>query len=248
MSKNLSQSELNVLQENLDLFSGAAPAEQAPDSEAAPARQARRPVIQRDNSRNNGSKPGQGTATTKPRKQAPAKQPQAATAGTSARRPQTRTRQPEAAHEPASASAPPTITTPDDSRHYSASGRQILGVRCSSATQAREWLITQGISIENYAIEKRDPALRNLAEALLERGVEYRTEGGTLEWFLISSEQPSSELLSLPAVELAFSVDWFENRKAHIRRLKGGDYIDACGAIADHLPLGQRQPEDLEPA
>ncbi|MYM62169.1 hypothetical protein [Pseudomaricurvus sp. HS19] len=254
MSKNLSQSELNVLQENLDLFSAAAPAPAAPEQKApdtaaaaeraaAPEPKPRRPIIQRDKSRSGN--PRQATAAIRSRKQAPAQKQQEATSETAPCDQQATAIGPAA---PAPASTTAATAAIDGSSNYSASGRQILGVRSSSAVQAREWLSGQGISIENYAIEKRDPALRNLAEALLDRGVEYRIEGRALEWFLVSSEQPSSELLLLPGVEVAFSVDWFESRKAHIRRLKGGDYIDACGAIADHLPLRQRQPETPAPA
>ena len=273
MSKNLSPSELNVLQENFDLFTGAAPAaesaSQTPDTAVQTAHKARRPLLQRDKTTKaeaqtrttSGGQPQPADAPKRPRSnkrrnaaaESRTTKPQSDMAETAKKEPS----QPDA-HKPEPYKAEPRKTeasitndTPSteparaapaalaSSSDYSATGRQILGVRSTSALQAREWLSAQGVTIENYAIEKRDPALRNLAEALLERGVEFRSEGRALEWFLISSEQPSSELLQLPAVEVAFSVAWFDEQKAHIRRLKGGDYIDACGVIAGRLPLSQ---------
>ena len=86
-------------------------------------------------------------------------------------------------------------------------------------------------------MEKRDPALKNLGEALLDLGLEYKLGSQTLHWLHLKSDQSSAEILQHNAFELVICGRWFEQEKHRIRRLKGIDYIDGCAKIAASLPL-----------
>ncbi len=114
-------------------------------------------------------------------------------------------------------------------------GKQILWVRSASLSQAKEVIEEKGITIDNYALEKRDPALRNLSATLFAKELSIHAKGEQLYSFLINSEQTSQALHQKEGIEVVFTCEWFELRKSAIRGLKGGDYIDACANLAEEL-------------
>ncbi len=86
-------------------------------------------------------------------------------------------------------------------------------------------------------MEKREITLKNVADALLDRGLAHRVDQRHLYWVLSSSEidAPTPEQQKL--IEVSINKAWFDAQKRHIRRLKGIAYLDACTSIAQLIPL-----------
>lgn len=110
--------------------------------------------------------------------------------------------------------------------------QKYIAVRLRSEHHGQIGFSLQNASVVNYALEKRDPALKNITEALYEQGLEYKVGDCRLYWFHIDDEREPDYYLNLREVELAFSREWFEAEKARIRGFSGLEYIDACTAIA----------------
>ena len=112
-----------------------------------------------------------------------------------------------------------------------------VAVRLRSQHHGQIGFSLQNANVINYALEKRDPALKNLAEALYEKGLEYSINGCNLYWFHIDDTREPSYYLNLREVEFAFTRKWFELEKARIRGYSGLQYIDACADIANNLTV-----------
>ncbi len=124
-------------------------------------------------------------------------------------------------------STPPTINSPE----------KLLAVRASSAHAAADQLSQLGINVINYSMEKRDPALKNVADALLDLELEFRIENQSLHWVLVDDERQEAQLLECNFIELVLTCAWFDGEKQKIRRLRGRAYIDACMNLARQLSL-----------
>lgn len=129
----------------------------------------------------------------------------------------------------------PTPEAPIEEHDSASSPEKYLAVRAASSTAAKDLLENDGAHVINYALEKRDPALRNVSESLLDLGMEYRINNQTIHWLLIEDELSVEDHLSKPYVEIAFSSNWFEKEKERIRQLRGIAYLDACLEIAQKL-------------
>jgi hypothetical protein len=109
---------------------------------------------------------------------------------------------------------------------------KVIAVRLKSIYHGNPGFEYQGAKVLNSGLEKRDPALRNITEALYERGVEYSIDDCSLYWFLIEDDNDCQFYLGLNEVELAFEAEWFESEKARIRGFAGQRYYSACEDIA----------------
>lgn len=86
-------------------------------------------------------------------------------------------------------------------------------------------------------IEKRDPALRNLVDGLLDRGMEFLVDGCRLFWLQIDDDNSLEYYQSLNEVECVFYSDWFEEKKKSIRYRHGASYVQGCLDLADHFEI-----------
>ncbi len=236
MAKPLTRNEIHVLQENLDLFG-----ELQPEDDTTPIGAQSAPY----------GKSGRNTKKRKVASSKPAKQAFPQTPATQdlldlpAQETSNNSAMPKI--EPENMDSKPETTMaeqanqPEDGSPTEADGPQLiyLAVRAKSATTAKDFLESHGIQVENYAMEKRDPTLRNIHEALLDQGLEYRQNDNIIHWALINHDQPPARLLTYDMIEVAFEADWLETHKQSIRRLKGGDYLDACANIARQLQIKQ---------
>jgi len=134
-------------------------------------------------------------------------------------------------------SAPPHLNSPE----------KLLAVRATSANAAADQLSQLGINVINYSMEKRDPALKNVADALLDLELEFRIENQSLHWVLVDDERQEAQLLECNFIELVLTCAWFDGEKQKIRRLRGRAYIDACTELARQLSL-KDQTRTLESA
>lgn len=121
---------------------------------------------------------------------------------------------------------------------------KLLAVRGKSACEAASKLSGKGATVVDYSIDKRDPALRNFALALLDRGLEFRLKEQLVHWVLINDNRPATEIEQWKSIELVISQIWFEEEKKKIRELKGIAYIDACTQLAECFDL-KDQSRDL---
>jgi len=118
---------------------------------------------------------------------------------------------------------------------------KIILVRLKSFYHGKTGFDQQGADVINAGLEKRDPALRNINEALLDQGLVYEVDGCGLHWFLIDDDRDVDYYLGLNEVEIAFDAAWFDTQKARIRGYAGIRYYDACVAIAQSFPLKDQQ-------
>lgn len=110
-----------------------------------------------------------------------------------------------------------------------------LAVRAASGTAAKDFLESRNARVIDYALEKRDPALRNISESLLDLGMEYWINDQTIHWVLIEDSLTSEEHQANDRIEIAFYADWFAAEKKRIRQLRGAAYLDACSLVAQKL-------------
>lgn len=180
MTTLLSNNELTVLNENLDLFS---------DTPVAKAT--------KTSHQNNKTAPTTNTKTTNPRRSAPT----------------------------ATKTTPSPPNTP----------LKLLAIKAKNPTEALQKLIERGSTVIDYAIEKRDPALKNLALTLLDQRLELQQNTLRLHWVLAEDPRNIIEIEDWDCVEFAITQAWFEEEKRRIRELKGSAYVDACTQIAKKL-------------
>lgn len=119
----------------------------------------------------------------------------------------------------------------------SLSMQKYVAVRLRSAQHGNVGFSLQNANVINYLLEKRDPALRNVTEAMYSLGLEYKVGGCAMFWFHIEDHREPDYYLNLREVEFAFSAEWFDGEKTRIRGLSGFEYIDACEEIAKTLTI-----------
>ncbi len=219
MSKPLSHQEQHVLQDNFDLF--AEPSNQdrsRNDTDKTVARSAKKPRTHGRRKQNNEPAP---------------KQPKKASA-------ENRSDSAPHGNSDAKNKRKPKILgglPPLDNLQPNKKGESYLGIRATSIETGVKQLENTGIAVDNYAMEKREITLKNVADALLDRGLAHRVDQRYLYWVLSSSEidAPTPEQQKL--IEVSINKAWFDAQKRHIRRLKGIAYLDACTSIARLIPL-----------
>lgn len=86
-------------------------------------------------------------------------------------------------------------------------------------------------------IERRDPALRNLAEGMEKFGLQIRVDGCNLYWLLIEDENTLDYYQRKNEVECVFSYTWFEEFKKSIRYFQGMQYVDKCEQLAKEFEI-----------
>ena len=112
-----------------------------------------------------------------------------------------------------------------------------IAVRLQKVHHAEIGFSLKQAKLVNAALEKRDPALKNLLEGLHRRGLEYTVDGCDLYWFQIDDERPLSFYAALNEVECVFDSDWFEAEKEKIRHMSGIRYFDASAGLADGFEI-----------
>ena len=86
-------------------------------------------------------------------------------------------------------------------------------------------------------LEVRDPAVKNYAEALYERGLDYFVDDCKLFWFQIDDANPVDYYTDFNEVECVFDSVWFEEEKNRIRYLQGTKYVDECHKLAERVRI-----------
>ncbi len=218
MNTTLSHQEQHVLQDNFDLFGETTnkdTSQQKSTKAPAPAPDKPNTLARRKQTPDN---------TLHQTKKAAKKNPQ--------KRTRANTNKPEKTHTPK-----PTVRAPALDLHPNDKGVGYLAIRAASADTGIKQLKEIGVTIENYAMDKREITLKNVADALLDRGLKYRVNQQTLHWVLTESEIDTTALNQQDWIELSINKTWFDTQKLHIRRLKGGAYLDACAKIARQIPL-----------
>ncbi len=115
--------------------------------------------------------------------------------------------------------------------------KKILAVRLKRISDAKSGFEHKGSVLLNSGLERRDPALKNLFEALFDRGLSYDVHGCGVYWVLVEDEHSIQHYLNINEVELGFDADWFEQEKAKIRGLSGVGYFNACAAMAKEFSI-----------
>jgi len=90
-------------------------------------------------------------------------------------------------------------------------------------------------------IEKRDPALRNFTEGLLENGLSHIVDGCRMYWFQIKDANPLEYYQQMNEVECVFDSDWFEEQKKRIRYYQGAQYVDQCIQLAKQFTIKNQE-------
>ncbi len=107
-----------------------------------------------------------------------------------------------------------------------------IALRLRKPHDARIAFTIRKTTIINSALEKRDPALRNLTEGLYANGLEFEVDDCRLYWFQIDDEKTVEFYLSFNEVECAFTSSWLEEQKARFRYMAGIKYYDASSGLA----------------
>ena len=81
-------------------------------------------------------------------------------------------------------------------------------------------------------LEVRDLALKNFAEALHSRGLDYFVDDCKLSWYQVDDENTVAYYQAFNEVECAFESDWWEHEKNRIRYYQGMRYVDECRKLA----------------
>jgi hypothetical protein len=115
--------------------------------------------------------------------------------------------------------------------------QKYIAVRLKSVHHGLTGFSIQEAKVINYSLEKRDPALKNIMESLLELGLEFNIDGCGIYWFHIDDDRDLEFYRSLREVEFVFSTEWLDGKKAGIRGYSGMAYVDACTAIAKELSI-----------
>lgn len=95
--------------------------------------------------------------------------------------------------------------------------------------------------IVDSSVEKKDPALKNLAEGLHDRGLAYGIDGCRIIWLVVEDNHEVNFYRQFNEVEIVFTQAWLEQRKALVRHLSGVDY---CGTTIRWAEEFQLKPQD----
>ncbi|BFM14796.1 hypothetical protein R50073_09790 [Maricurvus nonylphenolicus] len=112
-----------------------------------------------------------------------------------------------------------------------------VAIRLKSIHHGEERFSAKGCTIINSRMEKREPALKNITDALFDLGLDYEIDKHSLVWFLIDDDQSAEEHLCYVDIEVAFEACWYEAEKARIRGYTGIHYYDACVELAKGFTL-----------
>jgi hypothetical protein len=112
-----------------------------------------------------------------------------------------------------------------------------IAVRLKSIHHGEDRFSADACTIVNSRMEKREPALKNITDALFDLGVEYEIDSHALFWFLIDDDQAADEHQCYADIELAFEASWYDAEKARIRGYTGIHYYDACVELAKAFTL-----------
>lgn len=116
-----------------------------------------------------------------------------------------------------------------------------IAVRLKSPHHGHTGFSVQKSTVLNSGLDKRDPALRNLTEALYARGLAYAVDGCSLYWFQVEDNRSLEHYRHLNEVEVAFESAWFDAHKARIRGFSGNRYYDACADLAKDMNFRDQQ-------
>lgn len=106
-----------------------------------------------------------------------------------------------------------------------------VAVRLRLSSDGEKAFKIQKSSVVNSVLEKRDPALRNIIEALIHKGLAYTVDGCDLFWFQVEDQRTPEYYEQMNEVEVVFSSEWFEKEKEKIRHYGGAKYYDACSDL-----------------
>lgn len=112
-----------------------------------------------------------------------------------------------------------------------------IAVRLRRSSDAQIAFEIRNSNIVNAALEKRDPALRNLTEGLYNNGVQSEVDGCKLFWFQILDDNSPDFYQYFDEVECVFSSAWFDEEKSRIRHFAGVKYYDASSELAKQFEL-----------
>lgn len=118
-----------------------------------------------------------------------------------------------------------------------------IAVRLKSPHHGYAGFTVQKSTVLNSGLDKRDPALKNITEALYDNALEYRVDGCSLFWFQVDDEHSLDYYLNMNEVEIAFDSAWYEKEKARIRGFSGHRYYDACAELAKQWTLKAQDRE-----
>ncbi len=107
-----------------------------------------------------------------------------------------------------------------------------IAVRLKSIHHGEDRFSASDCKIINSRMEKREPALKNITDALYDLGLDYEIDNHALFWFLIDDDQSVDNHRCYGDVEIAFEARWYDAEKARIRGYTGIHYYDACVELA----------------
>lgn len=128
----------------------------------------------------------------------------------------------------------------------------LIAVRLRSVYHGKTGFEFRGASVIDYNVEKRDIALKNIHQSLLNQKLAAEVDGCQLYWFLIDSNDAQKDelyFLTFNEVELCLPVADLEVTKNAIRGLKGVAYLSACEEYANQFAVkdqGRNIRYDLE--
>lgn len=95
-------------------------------------------------------------------------------------------------------------------------------------------------SIVASKVESRDPFIKNIADTLHGKGLEFYVDDCRVLWFLVEDDFSVEHYQRFNEVEFVLDTAWVEAEKSKIRGLIGMRYVDACAAlVADYTPKSQ---------
>ncbi len=119
--------------------------------------------------------------------------------------------------------------------------KKYIALRIRNISDAKAAFRRHSAIVIDSSVDKKDPALKNLAEGLHERGLAYGIGGCRVIWLVIDDARDVKFYQQFNEVEIAFSHEWLEERKSKVRYLSGLDYCEAANSWADELVI---KPQD----
>jgi hypothetical protein len=122
--------------------------------------------------------------------------------------------------------------------------KKLLAVRLRYASDSAYAFRTRNnitTEIHSTSAEKLSPAIKNVSQALYDKGVEYFIDDCPVFWLIIENKLPLEDYFSVPEVEYACSYDWFHEQTKRIRNYAGLKYIEACDSLVKDYVI---KPQD----